>query len=180
MERNLWKRIMIGVSVPAMLVLLCIYEYQGGNGCPGCGSGRAVNALFHGRFAEAVSYNILLPILGIPCLFVLAHEYLRIVFPKMKLRPVSISQRSIETSGVLKPRSIETSGVLRPRSIETSGVLRPRVLRPLVGIETSGVGCHKMKYPRGRDFAPEVGISGFLRRTPEVGISPQRSGFRDF
>ena len=84
MERNLWKRIMIGVSVPAMLVLLCIYEYQGGNGmecmfyrytglyCPGCGSGRAVNALFHGRFAEAVSYNILLPILGIPCLFVLA------------------------------------------------------------------------------------------------------------
>ena len=106
MERNLWKRIMIGVSVPAMLVLLCIYEYQGGNGmecmfyrytglyCPGCGSGRAVNALFHGRFAEAVSYNILLPILGIPCLFVLAHEYLRIVFPKMKLRPVSISQRT--------------------------------------------------------------------------------------
>ena len=68
MERNLWKRIMIGVSVPAMLVLLCIYEYQGGNGmecmfyrytglyCPGCGSGRAVNALFHGRFAEAVQY----------------------------------------------------------------------------------------------------------------------------
>ena len=106
LERNLWKRILIGVSVPAILVLLCIYEYQGGNGmecmfyrytglyCPGCGSGRAVNALFHGRFAEAVSYNILLPILGIPCLFVLAHEYLRIVFPKMKLRPVSISQRT--------------------------------------------------------------------------------------
>ena len=95
---------MIGVSVPAMLVLLCIYEYQGGNGmecmfyrytglyCPGCGSGRAVSALFHGRIAEAVSYNILLPILGIPCLFVLAHEYLRIVFPALKLRPVYVSQ----------------------------------------------------------------------------------------
>ena len=43
-----------------------------------------------------MSYNILLPILGIPCLFVLAHEYLRIVFPKMKLRPVNISQRTAE------------------------------------------------------------------------------------
>ena len=72
----------------------CMFYRYTGLYCPGCGSGRAVNALFHGRFAEAVSYNILLPILGIPCLFVLAHEYLRIVFPKMKLRPVNISQRT--------------------------------------------------------------------------------------
>ena len=61
MERNLWKRIMIGVSVPAMLVLLCIYEYQGGNGmecmfyrytglyCPGCGGTRALIALLRGH-----------------------------------------------------------------------------------------------------------------------------------
>ena len=74
----------------------CLFHRITGLYCPGCGSGRAVNALFHGRFAEAVSYNILLPILGIPCLFVLAHEYLRIVFPKMKLRPVNISQRTAE------------------------------------------------------------------------------------
>ena len=105
-ERNLWKRILIGFTAPAILILLCIYEYQGGSGmecmfyrytglyCPGCGSGRAVSALFHGRFAEAVTYNILLPILGIPCLIVLAHEYLRFVLPGMKLRPVSISQRT--------------------------------------------------------------------------------------
>ena len=107
-ERDLWKRILIGIAVPVLLVLLCIYEYQGGSGmecmfyrftglyCPGCGSGRAVNALFHGRFAEAVSYNILLPVLGIPCLFVLTHEYMRIVFPGLKLRPVNISQRTAE------------------------------------------------------------------------------------
>lgn len=122
---------MIGVSVPAMLVLLCIYEYQGGNGmecmfyrytglyCPGCGSGRAVNALFHGRFAEAVSYNILLPILGIPCLFVLAHEYLRIVFPKMKLRPVSISQRT----AVILTAVIVVYWILR--NVPTFNILAP-------------------------------------------------------
>lgn len=105
-ERSLWKRVLIGITLPAIFILLCIYEYQGGSGmecmfyrytglyCPGCGSGRAVSALFHGRFAEAVSYNILLPILGIPCLIVLAHEYLRIVFPGMELRPIRISQRT--------------------------------------------------------------------------------------
>ena len=110
MDKNLWKRIIVGVSVPVMLVLLCIYEYQGGSGmecifyrytglyCPGCGSGRAVSALFHGHPAEALSYNILLPVLGIPCLIVLAHEYLRIVFPALGLKPVSVTQK---TAGIL-------------------------------------------------------------------------------
>ena len=109
-NRDIRKRIMIGVSVPVMFALLCIYEYHGGTGmecmfyrctglyCPGCGSGRAVRALLLGRPIEAVSYNILLPVLGIPCLFVLVHEYLRIVFPGLKLRPVAVSQR---TAGVL-------------------------------------------------------------------------------
>lgn len=95
---------MIGISVPVLIALLCVYEYRGGNGmeckfyrytgffCPGCGSGRAVRALIHGHFAEAAGYNILLPILGIPCLLILAHEYLRIVFPRLNLKPVSIPQ----------------------------------------------------------------------------------------
>lgn len=110
MSRDIRKRIMVGAGAPVMFALLCIYEYQGGKGmecmfyrctglyCPGCGSGRAVSALFHGRPFEAVSYNILLPLLGIPCLFVLVHEYLRIVFPGLKLRPAAVSQR---TAGIL-------------------------------------------------------------------------------
>lgn len=105
MERSLWKRVVVGVSVPVIFILLCIYEYQGGTGmecmfyrytglyCPGCGSGRAVSALFHGRPAEALTYNILLPILGIPCLIVLVREYLRIVFPGLGIKPAAISQR---------------------------------------------------------------------------------------
>ena len=107
MNKDIRKRLVIGVSAPVMLVLLCIYEYQGGEGmecifyrrtglyCPGCGSGRAVSALFHGRLIEAVSYNILLPLLGIPCVFVLLHEYLRSVFPGLKLRPVEVSQKTV-------------------------------------------------------------------------------------
>lgn len=113
MKTNLWKRIIIGLSVPVLIALLCLYEYQGGTGmecafyrytvlyCPGCGSGRAVSALFHGNVAEAVSHNILLFILGIPCLIILAHEYLRIVFPGLGLKPISISQRTVEATAAL-------------------------------------------------------------------------------
>ena len=98
------KRILVTVSVPVILILLWIYEYNGGSGmtcpfyrltglyCPGCGSGRAVQALYHGHIAQAVRYNILLPLFGLPSLAVLAHEYLRIVFPALKLRPVYVSQ----------------------------------------------------------------------------------------
>jgi len=107
MDKDKLTRIVTAVSAPVLIALLCIYEYQGGTGmecefyrhtglyCPGCGSGRAVSALFHGRFAEALSYNILLPVLGIPCLIILAHEYLRIVFPGLGLKPVAISQKAI-------------------------------------------------------------------------------------
>ena len=94
MDKDKLTRILTAVSAPVLIALLCIYEYQGGTGmecefyrhtglyCPGCGSGRAVSALFHGRFAEALSYNILLP-------------DLRIVFPGLGLKPVAISQKAI-------------------------------------------------------------------------------------
>ena len=104
MKSGFWMRALTAVSVPVILILLWIYEYNGGSGmtcpfyrltglyCPGCGSGRAVQALYHGHIAQAVRYNILLPLFGLPSLAVLAHEYLRIVFPALKLRPVYVSQ----------------------------------------------------------------------------------------
>lgn len=104
LRTDLIIRVLVAVSVPAFLILLWIYERNGGSGascpfytltglyCPGCGSGRAVQALYHGHVVQAVRYNTLLPVLGLPAFAVLAHEYLRIVFPALKLRPVYISQ----------------------------------------------------------------------------------------
>ena len=108
MKAGYVKRILVTVSVPVILILLWIYEYNGGSGmtcpfyrltglyCPGCGSGRAVQALYHGHLIQAVRYNILLPILGLPSLVVLIHEYLRFVFPALKLKPVFVSQAVIK------------------------------------------------------------------------------------
>lgn len=104
LRTDLIIRVLVAVTVPAFLILLWIYERNGGSGascpfytltglyCPGCGSGRAVQSLYHGHVVQAVRYNILLPVLGLPAFAVLAHEYLRIVFPALKLRPVYISQ----------------------------------------------------------------------------------------
>ncbi len=99
-----WARILLGAGLPAAIAAACLYLYRGGTGlrclfysvtglyCPGCGSGRAVAALLHGRFRRAVSYNILLFILGIPAAGVFGHEFLRLLFPRLKLRPVYLSQ----------------------------------------------------------------------------------------
>ena len=107
------KRILIALSLPVIALLVFIYEKQGGSGmkcmfyettglyCPGCGSGRAVHALFEGRIADAVRYNILLPILGIPCLCVLIREYLRIVFPGLGLKPAAVSQKTAWAATIL-------------------------------------------------------------------------------
>ena len=101
-------RVLVAVTVPAFLILLWIYERNGGSGascpfytltglyCPGCGSGRAVQALYHGHLIKAVRYNILLPVLGLPSLAVLTHEYLRVVFPALKLRPIYVSQAAVK------------------------------------------------------------------------------------
>lgn len=109
MKSGLWSRALAAVSVPAVLALIWIYEFNGGSGltcpfyrltglyCPGCGSGRAVQALYHGHLIQAVRYNILLPVLGLPSLAVLTHEYLRVVFPALKLRPVYVSQAALKT-----------------------------------------------------------------------------------
>ena len=107
------RRILTGLSLPLALVLLWIYEMVDGKShkclfyaytglyCPGCGSGRAVYALFHGKPQEVASNNILLIILGIPCIAILLHEYLRIVIPALALRPVKISQRMLKAIVVM-------------------------------------------------------------------------------
>lgn len=51
----------------------CIFRMLTGWDCPGCGLQRAVHALLHGRFWEAVQYNYFL-LLGIP--YVLAVMYM--------------------------------------------------------------------------------------------------------
>ena len=102
--RPLWQRLLIGLGGPAVVFLACLYAYLGldllhcpfyeltGFYCPGCGSGRAVRLLLHGQLRAALSCNYLLFIIGIPCVCILIYEYLRIVFPRLGLRPVLLPQ----------------------------------------------------------------------------------------
>lgn len=99
-----WLRILIGAGVPALILAACLYAYSGdtrlrclfysltGLYCPGCGSGRAINALLHGELRRALSYNILLFVLGPPAVAVFLHEYLRLILPRLGLKPVYLSR----------------------------------------------------------------------------------------
>ena len=89
-------RLLTGVSAPLLVLLAvrrllhggglyCLFYEMTGLYCPGCGSGRAALALLHGRFSEALGYNPLLILLGFPCGLLLAWEYLRFVFPALRL-----------------------------------------------------------------------------------------------
>jgi len=98
------KRIVIGVGTLLCIALTlyyilviktgipCLFHELTGWYCPGCGTCRAVRAFVHGEFREMFSYNILTIVLGIPCVFIFIHEYLRLVFPSLSLRPVYIPQ----------------------------------------------------------------------------------------
>ena len=80
----------------------CLFYELTGLYCVGCGSGRALSAAFHGDFAEAFSHNCMLFLLGIPCLGVLLHEYVRIVFRGAGLRPVRVPQKAaVVIAGIL-------------------------------------------------------------------------------
>lgn len=102
-----WQRLCLGLALPSAAALALVYIRWIGHGmiclfyeltglyCPGCGSGRAVTALLQGKVGTAFSANILLFLLGIPSAAVFIHEYLRLVFPKLGLRPVHIPQWAV-------------------------------------------------------------------------------------
>ena len=103
MDRNRAKRLALGLGLPALAALggvcawrgllpPCLFRRATGWYCPGCGSGRAITALLRGRLWEAFCWNPALFVLGLPMGAVLLHEYLRLVFPGLGLRPVVIPQ----------------------------------------------------------------------------------------
>ena len=99
------SRVLVGVTAPVFVLLACRWLLRGGGMlclfyeltglyCPGCGSGRAVIALLHGQVGEAFSHNALLFVLGLPCGAVLAYEYLRFVFPGLRLKKIELPVRT--------------------------------------------------------------------------------------
>ncbi len=79
MPQRLWRRVCALVVAAAVAALAaayawldpatfplfpkCIFKSLTGLSCPGCGLQRAIHAALHGRFAEAWSYNAMLPVL---------------------------------------------------------------------------------------------------------------------
>lgn len=55
----------------------CVFKWITGWDCPGCGSQRAVRALFAGHPWEAWSYNLLLP-------FIMVYLLLLLILPSVK------------------------------------------------------------------------------------------------
>jgi len=124
-------RLLLGLGAPAAIVLVCLGVYSGrlsvpcvlyettGLYCPGCGSGRAIHALLHGRIREAFFHNPLLFLLGVPAAGVLFAEYLRLVFPSLGIKPVFVSRAVVTACVVLVfgywiARNIPAFAILAP------------------------------------------------------------------
>lgn len=124
-------RLLLGLGAPAAIALVCLGVYSGrlsvpcvfyettGLYCPGCGSGRAIYALLHGRVREAFFDNMLLFVLGIPAALVLLIEYLRLVFPSLGIKPVFVSRTAAAVCAALViafwiARNIPALSILAP------------------------------------------------------------------
>lgn len=96
-------RVLVGVLAPVLAGLglayvffcggpaPCVFYRLTGLYCPGCGSGRALEAFLHLRLGQCMRYNILLLPLGVPASVILVYEYIRFVFPGAGLRPLRVS-----------------------------------------------------------------------------------------
>lgn len=124
-------RLLLGLGAPAAIVFVCLGVYSGrlsvpcvfyettGLYCPGCGSGRAIYALLHGRIREAFFHNPLLFLLGVPAAGVLFAEYLRLVFPSLGIKPVFVSRAvtavcAVAVFGFWIARNIPAFAILAP------------------------------------------------------------------
>ena len=99
-----WQRVAIGAGLPVGILAALFYIWSGRHGmrcvfyeltglyCPGCGSGRALSSLLNGDWKGAFRHNMLFLPLGLPAAVVFLHEYLRLVFPGLRLKPVSVPQ----------------------------------------------------------------------------------------
>ncbi len=99
-----WQRIVLLVSLPLFAALAlylvwsgrsrlrCVFYELTGFYCPGCGSGRALQALMHGDLSGAFRHNVLLLPLGVTAALLFLHEYVRLIFPGLRLKPVFVPQ----------------------------------------------------------------------------------------
>jgi len=55
----------------------CVLHSLTGLHCPGCGATRALHAMVHGRFVDAIRFNPLLIIGGTPILWLLLRQHLQ-------------------------------------------------------------------------------------------------------
>jgi len=63
----------------------CIFHSVTGFYCPGCGSQRATSALLHGRFGQAIDYNILL-VVSLPFILYSAFVFTWNAFSERKMQ----------------------------------------------------------------------------------------------
>ncbi len=110
-SRPVCKRILIGILFPLFILGVYLYASSGSTAirciffgltgfyCPGCGSTRAIKAAIRGQFGQAFLYNPLLFIIGIPSVMIVVHEYLRIVFPGLGLKPIVLPWQ-VDTAAV--------------------------------------------------------------------------------
>lgn len=100
-------RVVFAVLVPfvVFLVLVYLYHYGGGNNfipkcpvyaltglyCPGCGSGRALYSILHGRILTALDYNIVFVVLLPLAAYLAIQGYLKVVAGKNVLPAIPIT-----------------------------------------------------------------------------------------